>query len=348
MGMFTLLRRWPAVVAGLLIASLGPLAAAAPGPYALSSLGDPPGDSTYPANPTAINSDGVVAGEFRPRQGKRASSPFIFVDGVIHSLGTPLGRVHAGAHGINDLGQVVGLTQEYALSRAFLWQQGTGHIDLGTLGGEIARAYAINNAGTVVGWSSTADQQTHAFAYQDGAMHDIHQIGAESDAKAISPSGIIVGNWIDANYERRAFIYRDGVMQDLDPQLAYSYAFAYGVNDAGQVVGSGAVLGSDANQAVMWQDGVRHELGTLGGPGSRALAINADGQIVGEAEGPASWEAFIYDEGRMWALTSLVTVGGKGWALEWASAINDRGQIVGMGRHNGHYRPFLLTPVPAR
>jgi len=344
MSIHTLLRRWPIAVVGILIASFGSLAAAAPGPYALSSLGDPPGDSSWPANPNAINRDGVVAGEFRTHEGRRASSPFVSVDGVISSLGTPLGHVHAGARGINDLGQVAGLTQEYDQSRAFLWQQGVGHVDLGTLGGNVARAYAINNAGTVVGWSSTADRRKHAFAYHGGVMHDIHQLGGETDARAISPNGIIAGNWRDANDEPRGFIYRDGVMQDLDPLLDYAYAFAYGVNDAGQVVGGATTPASGDVQAVMWQDGVRHELGTLGGTFSRALAVNASGQIVGETGA----QAFIYDQGRMWELAALVKQGGKGWELESASAINDRGQIVGMGRHNGRYRPFLLTPLPAR
>ena len=35
----------------------------------------------------------------------------------------------------------------------------------------------------------------------------------------------------------------------------------------------------------------------------------------------------------------------SGWKLIRASAINDRGQIVGLGRLNGKTRAFLLTPV---
>ena len=36
---------------------------------------------------------------------------------------------------------------------------------------------------------------------------------------------------------------------------------------------------------------------------------------------------------------------GSGWALQSANGINDRGQIVGTGLHNGHTRAYLLTPV---
>jgi probable HAF family extracellular repeat protein len=34
----------------------------------------------------------------------------------------------------------------------------------------------------------------------------------------------------------------------------------------------------------------------------------------------------------------------SGWSLEEARAINQRGQIVGLGERNGHNRAFLLTP----
>jgi hypothetical protein len=36
----------------------------------------------------------------------------------------------------------------------------------------------------------------------------------------------------------------------------------------------------------------------------------------------------------------------SGWILSWAYDINNKGQIVGVGYHNGDQRGFLLTPVP--
>jgi probable HAF family extracellular repeat protein len=345
MGKKGSLHRWSMAIA--LVAATS--AVAAPGPYALTALGDPPGDSDRTAQVHAINSQGVVAGEFHTSAARRtATSPFVAWAGEFRSLGTPLGLVHAGARGINDRGQVVGETNYYGLhSRAFLWRP-KRYVDLGTLGGTWARAKAINNAGTVVGWSGMPDLSGHAFVYQDGVMRDIHQIGVDSIAKAISPNGTVVGDWSDPAVGDRIFIYRDGVMLDLDPLHGPTYA--NGVNDAGQVVGLGPIpTGSDYPDyhAVLWQDGVMVDLGTLGGTDSEAFGINDRGQIVGHSSvvGHQIARAFIHDEGRMWSLAERVIKGGEGWALQSARAINNRGQITGMGTHNGVRRPFLLTPI---
>ena len=66
------------------------------------------------------------------------------------------------------------------------------------------------------------------------------------------------------------------------------------------------------------------DLGTLGGRGSQAVAINERGQIVGESE-TASGEthAFLWQHGTM---TDLGTLGGS---FSSAVAINEHGQVVG-------------------
>ncbi len=55
-------------------------------------------------------------------------------------------------------------------SRAFVWSAQTGMIDIGTLGGAYAQAYAINDAGYITGASQTQGMgpmlTTHAFIYR--------------------------------------------------------------------------------------------------------------------------------------------------------------------------------------
>ena len=57
-----------------------------------------------------------------------------------------------------------------AESRAFMWSNQTGMIDIGTLGGAYAQAYAINEGGYITGASQTQGMgpmlTTHAFIYR--------------------------------------------------------------------------------------------------------------------------------------------------------------------------------------
>ena len=67
-----------------------------------------------------------------------------------------------------------------------------------------------------------------------------------------------------------------------------------------------------------------HDLGTLGGYGSTAYAINASGQVAGDAETSAGQgHAFLYSNGTM---QDLGTLGGTD---SQAYGINASGEVVG-------------------
>jgi probable HAF family extracellular repeat protein len=66
--------------------------------------------------------------------------------------------------------------------------------DLGTLGGNFSLALDISSTGQVVGQSSTAHGDNHAFLWEKGAMTNLGTLGgSESRAAAINPRGQIVG-----------------------------------------------------------------------------------------------------------------------------------------------------------
>ena len=57
--------------------------------------------------------------------------------------------------------------------------------------------------------------------------------------------------------------------------------------------------------------------------------------------------AFLWQHGSMLNHSTLPEVQAAGWdSLRSASAINERGQIVGIGERDGIDHGFLLTPVP--
>jgi len=145
--------------------------------------------------------------------------------------------------------------------------------DLGSFGGPGAstQPHRIDVQGRVVGTSAVSAQlfsNTHAFVWQGGVMHDLHdpaQIhGNYSEASDINSAGQICG-WAEFGglaFESAAVWQPDGSILDLDPGNladipAGSNSVALDMNDAGDVVG---VI---YENAFLWRDGVMQDLNTL-------------------------------------------------------------------------------------
>jgi probable HAF family extracellular repeat protein len=87
------------------------------------------------------------------------------------------------------------------------------------------------------------------------------------------------------------------------------------------------------------------DLGTLPGDlWSWANNINSKGQAVGTSFPATGSRAFIWQNGVMTDLNTLIPAGSPLYLLE-AFGINDRGQIAGFGQlSNGELRGYLLNP----
>lgn len=86
-----------------------------------------------------------------------------------------------------------------------------GHmIDLGTLGGPVSRACAINDRGQIAGWSQTivaGQTRTHAFLYSGGRMIDLGTLGGSaSNAYGLNNGGQVVGWSYNATAFDHAFL----------------------------------------------------------------------------------------------------------------------------------------------
>ena len=139
--------------------------------------------------------------------------------------------------------------------------------DLGTLGGRMSRAMAINAAGQVVGEAATITGVMHAFLFTDGMMKDLGTLGdGQSGANSINTLGQVVGGSSVSKTERHAFLYHNGVMKDLGT-LGGSSACAFAINDTGQIVGVSRNAKGVDRAFLCVADQAMRDLGALGGLG---------------------------------------------------------------------------------
>ena len=246
--------------------------------------------------------------------------------GTFTDLGSVLGA-SALVQGINDSGQIAGTVSTPDGYRGFLDSAGQVTLVPPSPGGPMTSdVRAMNNAGNLVGV-----YDGRGFLYQDGQTINLGNV----TPTAISDNGIVAGH---------GFVSQDGKMTSITAGISVDPS---AVNNAGQVVGS-YNLSVPQNHAFVYQNGQLTDLGTLGGQSSGARAINSQGQVVGYAEttsGPFHYHAFLYQNGSLTDLNGLIPTSSR-WNLEWAVAINNKGQIVGFGTGpDGQEDSFLLTPT---
>jgi probable HAF family extracellular repeat protein len=263
---------------------------------------------------------------------------FLYSNGQLLDLATTIGD-HSVAYKINDSGQIVVSSKTGAL----LYTDGQ-ITNLGNLPGfRVTVPHGINNSAQVVGFSfSNSYSNERAFLYSDGQMTDLGTLSGFRDSIAynINDSGQIVGSSYNERYRiGHAFLYSDGQMRDLGTLPGYSYSEAREINNSGQIIGSSY---NNSNwRAFLYENERLLDLGALaGGINSFANDINNSGQVVGYSD----LGAFVYDDGTMTDLNSLIP-STSGWTLQNATAINDSGQIVGFGDFAGERHAFLLDPI---
>ena len=210
----------------------------------------------------------------------------------MHDLGTlSSSQGYSFAYGINNAGQVVGVSQQSSSggpSFPFLYSGGTMTAIPGLGGGAFGSANSINNLGQIVGISARSDGVTDAFLYNGGSTLDLGNLSGSGSFKYSVANGIndhtqVVGASVAAQGNARAFLWQNNAMNDLGDLYGGSgNADAYGINNLGQIAGQSWLNSSSPHHAVLWQNGVISDLGVLPGTNwSNVQAINDSGIAVG-------------------------------------------------------------------
>lgn len=264
------------------------------------------------------------------------------------------------AYGVNNRGEVVGDVFDAPYpsnSRAFIYESGSMR-RLGTLGGSEGAARGINDAGQVVGWSTTSsDRYTYAFLYRAGSIKSIGNLDPNHPANTsraydVNNSGQIVGESYVSGKGQSAFLFKDGKMQNLGSlSEPHGGIQATGINNLGQVVGGGSawVTYRAWTHAFLHRDGTLQDLSTPFGDenSSFAAAVNDAGQIAASSYVGTGLQralhAFIYSAGKWNDLGNLpggtfishsywpapYNAGTLTHVVSTAYDINNAGQVVG-------------------
>jgi probable HAF family extracellular repeat protein len=259
-------------------------------------------------------------------------------------------------------------------------------IDLGTFGGPASyievNGYGnkvLNNRGIFTGWADTSAPDPFApncydpdcyiartFKWTNGRKTKLGVLasGYSSASGAINESGWIVGQsqngLIDPLIsfpETRAVLWTNRGITDLGT-FGGNESLAVYVNDAGQVVGLAtnaipdpySLFGwGDQIRTFLWQNGVKRDIGTLGGPDavpSAGCTNQRTGLIAGQSytsfipnptTGVPTIDPFLWINGRM---LDLGTLGGTNG---FAQCANNRGQVTGQSNLGGDltFHPFF-------
>ena len=190
------------------------------------------------------------------------------------------------AYGINDLDHIVGYGTVGGLTRAFLWRNGQ-MIDLGALSGQVvSEARAINNNGLIAGKSNLYPVTWQYEIANSGSTPSIRQLPIpagffSAQPSAVNDSGDVAGYAGSPNIDAHAILWRNGRAIDLGIWPGGHYSVATGINNLGQIVGTGTVAGDNVDHALMWTV-------TTAGGGGGGGAANAAPAASLQATSPTS------------------------------------------------------------
>jgi probable HAF family extracellular repeat protein len=219
-----------------------------------------------------INNRNLISG--RNIEASGYDNPLYWENGVVTAL-TDLAVSGDGgtARGVNGNGQIVGYVDSdgvldgSAKNTAIVWNKDANGVyqltDLGTFGGDQATLRDINNAGQIIGSSTSGSGSTATstpFLLQaDGTFTAIGSLGGNTGSvNGINEFGQVVGASQIAAATNHAYVWSGGVLSDLNNLLTTPLTYngatvtltsATSVNNFGQIVATGTYTYVDNSTA---------------------------------------------------------------------------------------------------
>ncbi|MBM0256160.1 S8 family serine peptidase [Micromonospora sp. 4G55] len=238
---------------------------------------------------SVVNAEGAVIGE---------------AEVLVDEVRTPQAEVLASfapmvGFDLNNAGQLAGDKQINARTRPVRWTQAGGVEPLGMgIDGLSGTAFDINEAGATAGLIVTTASKVKAVTWHPDGTPEFLGVPdwrpyTSARSFALNDHGTVVGNAtvIQREADGRQQLYNDPFvwtatdgfrrLPHLGPNPSDTEPLA--INDDGYVVGHSMVDG--VSHVALWHpDGTVEDLGSLPGMrGGTAMAINADGVVVGES-----------------------------------------------------------------
>lgn len=259
------------------------------------------------------NDSGIVAGTCATTLFGSSRLPVIWQSGVVSQLPLPAGETLGDASDVNASGVAVGSINGGSLQRGVIYNGGTATVITQTTsnGSFFVTAFGINDSGRIVGFGIDPNNA----ARNVGIVYDIG----------------------------------GGSAFEVDALPGFNGALAFGVSNAGHVVGS-SMLNQGSGLPFIWSQAggtVAIPLASGTSQGS-ARAVNSAGWVVGQ-DSSAFSIPFLYDGTATYRLADLIPAG-TGWDLSTntsssALGISDSNVIVGTGVLNGAVHAYAMVPV---
>lgn len=313
--------------------------------------------------------------------GDQTDHAYLWRDGVMTDLGT-LGGLNSSEQwpvkddrgliaGVAETSEADPLGENFCgfgtglICLGFLWENGV-MTSLPTLGGNNSYAAGVNNRGQAVGWAENTtqdptcippqvlDSEAVIWGPKAGQIRQLPPLPGDTISAAIGINDheqVIGVSGLCSDPTPRAVLWQAGTVTDLGNLGGILNTTPWAINSRGFVVGQSDLAGDNTVHAFAWtkDDGIQ-DIGTLPGDSvSLAFGTNDKRQVVGGSCVDITLSrcrAFLWRNGVMVDVNSLVPAGSTPLYLFFGNDINSRGEIAAYAfdKSNGEFHAAVAIP----